>query len=62
MTLSSSESNGIAHTTGPKISSRTTFMSGVVSVSTVGSTKYPRSPIRPPPAGAWAPASTPEDM
>ena len=37
--ISSGESNGIAHTTGPKISSRSTFMSGEVSVSTVGWTK-----------------------
>src|SRR4029077_15254460 len=58
-TTSSSELNGIAHTTGPKISSRTTFMSGVVSVSTGGSTKYPRSPPRPPPAAAPAPTPAP---
>jgi len=51
-TAVTTDANGIAQTTGPKISSRTTFMSGVVSVSTVGSTKYPRSPARPPPAGA----------
>ena len=37
--ISSRSLNGAATTTGPKISSRTIFMSGVVLVSTVGSTK-----------------------
>jgi hypothetical protein len=35
-TISSGESNGIAHTTGPKISSQTTLISGFVLVRTVG--------------------------
>ena len=35
----SSSSNGVAQTTGPKISSRITFMSCVVFSSTVGATK-----------------------
>ena len=38
-TISSTESNGIAHTTGPKISSRTTFISLLVLVRMVGCTK-----------------------
>src|SRR6185437_16008264 len=52
--------NGIADTTGPKISSRTTFMFSLVSTSTVGSTKYPLSPCRPPPATALAPSERPD--
>ena len=36
---SSSRVNGIAVTTGPKISSCTTFIVGFVSTSTVGATK-----------------------
>jgi hypothetical protein len=35
----SSSPNGVVHTTGPKISSRATFMLGVVFSSTVGCTK-----------------------
>src|SRR5580700_4616170 len=50
----SSSSNGIAHTTGPKISSRTTDISGLVSVNTVGWTKYPASPTRSPPVTTCA--------
>jgi hypothetical protein len=37
--ISSRSVNGAATRTGPKISSRTTFISGRVLVSTVGSTK-----------------------
>jgi hypothetical protein len=37
--MSSRVRNGAATTTGPKISSRTIFMSGRVLVMTVGSTK-----------------------
>ena len=40
---------GIAATTGPKISSRTTFISWFVSTRTVGSTKYPWRSRRAPP-------------
>ena len=43
-TISSGSVNGIAATTGPKISSCTTFMFSFVLTSTVGSTKYPLSP------------------
>src|SRR4051794_35942477 len=53
------ERNG--HTTGPKISSCTTFMPGLVLVKTVGRTKYPRStPDTGPPAEktGFAPRNT----
>ena len=43
--ISSGSLNGIAVTTGPKISSRTTFMSSRVFTRTVGSTKYPLLPF-----------------
>src|ERR1022692_3576705 len=52
--ISSRSLNGAATRTGPKISSRTTFMSGLVLVSTAGSMKQPRSPCRPPPPSPGA--------
>ena len=58
--ISSGSVNGIAVTTGPKISSRTTFMFSFVSTNTVGSTKYPRSPALCPPATAFAPSENPD--
>mmetsp|Transcript_17901 Transcript_17901/g.20456 ORF Transcript_17901/g.20456 Transcript_17901/m.20456 type:complete len:201 (+) Transcript_17901:385-987(+) len=48
------------HTTGPKISSRTTVISSVQSANTVGFTKYPlQSPSRSPPHTQRAPSSLP---
>ena len=57
---SSRSLNGSATTTGPKISSLTTFMSPCVLISTVGSMKKPRSPNVPPPASAVAPSALPD--
>ena len=54
-TAVSTSSNGIATSTGPKISSRTTRIACVVSTSTVGSTK-PGPSIARPPAAARAPS------
>ena len=50
---------GIAQTTGPKISSRTTRISGVVFVNTVGSTNQPSVPCRLPPVTTSAPCWRP---
>src|SRR6185312_13592589 len=52
--ISSASRNGIAVTTGPKISSCTTFIFSFVFTSTVGFTKYPLLPTRLPPVTAFA--------
>ncbi len=49
-------------TTGPKTSSETIFMSGVVLVSTVGCTKKPGRLTRSPPVTTLAPARRPDSM
>ena len=58
---SSMSVNGTAHTTGPKISSRTIFIWECTSLNTVGATKYPLSRCfgRPPPAATVAPSRRP---
>lgn len=46
--------------TGPNISSRMIFMSGLASTKTVGFTKYPASPCLSPPIWIRAPSAFPE--
>ena len=54
-----SREKGWAVTTGPKISSRTTFIVGLVSTSTVGSMKSPGPSIFRPPLNAQGPLGEP---